>query len=233
MLDRSSTIQGSQSSRGTRIIGQQKRSQKPSPADDGRGHISVGRRPLPQSTLTTLPTLRRETKRHRAAGGIPRQNLSFAKVRRPSTHSRCKMPPLLRRCPHIKARPTSRLQTLTLLPIRLLVNSRQSPAQAKLQAHPVRKALSYVCVADGLFPSVASVPFTGYTDDGTSSMYHSFQLPSQSPSNSLVVHTTLQSDKDQQLDWYGNEPSTSLGANATSSKREEAGLSQAANPPGM
>jgi len=84
-----------------------------------------------------------------------------------------------------------------------------------------------------LIPPTASNPLTHYADDGTSSMYHSFRLPSQSPSNGTIVHTSLQPDQDQCLGWYGNERSTPAGAGATSSKRENANSSRAANSPGM
>lgn len=107
----------------------------------------------------------------------------------------------------------------------------QHPQQAQ-DATPASPVPPYqVTSPSQITDSLVSIPFTHYTDGG-SSMYHSFQLPSQSPpSNGMVVHARFQSDQDQRLGWYGNKHSTSAGANATSCEREDASSSRATNQP--
>lgn len=79
--DRSSTTRESQSSKGTRTIGQRKKSQRLLPVDDGRTHIALETRPALKSTPTTQLTLQRGIRTHHAVDGILFHNLLNTKVR--------------------------------------------------------------------------------------------------------------------------------------------------------
>ena len=64
------STQGSQSFNGIKTIGRQRNQQKGQPVGGGRTHTPVGMRAPLQSTLTTPPTPRRGTRRHRVVDGI-------------------------------------------------------------------------------------------------------------------------------------------------------------------
>ena len=130
--NRSSTIRGSQSSKGSRTIGQRTKRQKRQPACDRSMPTLVGMQPLPRSTLTMPPTLRRGIQLHHVVNGAPYQSLSNAKVRarRPSTlRDQREMPASLQQ--NIWTRPTpmrstsmQRTSTLLLVPLPVLLNHR-------------------------------------------------------------------------------------------------------------